>query len=64
MKMYSVWVADKSSRDYSIEKRIVETAGAALKFSQCSSEDDIIRYCGDAHAILLRQTRMEKRLGR
>jgi D-3-phosphoglycerate dehydrogenase len=58
MKMYSVWVAEKSYRDYSIEKRIVETAGATLKFAQCRSEDDIIRYCGDAHAILLRQTRM------
>jgi len=59
--MYSVWVAEKSCRDYSIEKRIVETAGATLKFAKCRSEDDIIRYCGYAHAILLRQTRMEKR---
>jgi D-3-phosphoglycerate dehydrogenase len=61
MKMYNVWVAEKSYRDYSIEKHIVETAGATLKFACCSSEDDIISSCGDAHAILLRQTRMGER---
>ncbi len=61
MEMYNVWVVEKSYRDYSIEKQIVETSGATLKFAHCRSEDDIIRSCGDAHAILLRQTRMGDR---
>ncbi len=61
MKMYNVWVAEKSYHDYSIEKQIVESSGATLKFAHCRSEEDIIRTCCDAHAILLRQTPLGER---
>jgi len=61
MKMYNVWVAEKSYHDYSIEKQIVESSGATLKFAHCRSEEDIIHTCCDAHAILLRQTPLGER---
>jgi D-3-phosphoglycerate dehydrogenase len=59
--MYNVWVAEKSYHDYSIKKQIVESSGAILKFAHCRSEEDIIRTCSDAHAILLRQTPLGER---
>jgi D-3-phosphoglycerate dehydrogenase len=53
--MFTVWVAEKSYPDYSIERSIVEAAGGTLRFARCRTEDDILRRCAGAHALLLRQ---------
>jgi D-3-phosphoglycerate dehydrogenase len=56
MANFNVYVVEQSYRDYSIEREIVSSAGGSLFLAQCKSEDDIIRQCKNAHALLLRQT--------
>jgi D-3-phosphoglycerate dehydrogenase len=56
LSMFNIYVAEKSYRNYSEEKSIVEAGGGRLLFAHCSSEQDIIDQCTDAHALLLRQT--------
>jgi D-3-phosphoglycerate dehydrogenase len=60
MSKFLVYVAEKSYRDYSMERHIVEGAGGELRFAQCCSERDIVEQCADAHALLLRQTPVGK----
>jgi len=55
-KVFNIYVVEKSYMDYSHEKRIVESGGGRLCFAQCTTENDIIEQCPDAHALLLRQT--------
>jgi len=54
--MFNVYVVEKSYADYSHEKQIVENGGGRLCFAHCETENDIIKQCPDAHALLLRQT--------
>jgi D-3-phosphoglycerate dehydrogenase len=64
MAKFRVYVAEKSYGDYSIERKIVEDAGGSLLFARCRTESDVPLQCGDAHALLLRQTPVgEKALG-
>ena len=56
MPKFIAYVAEKSYRDYSMERCIVEDAGGELRFAQCSTERDVVEQCSDAHALLLRQT--------
>ena len=56
MEQFRVYVAEKSYADYDEEERIVEEAGGKLFFATCATEQDIVSQCGDANAILLRQT--------
>jgi D-3-phosphoglycerate dehydrogenase len=67
MQKLRVYVAEKSYRNYSAEKKIIDKADGRLLFARCRTEDDIISQCSDAHALLLRQTpigeKAFKRLG-
>ena len=56
MEKFRVFVVEKSYSDYSLEREIVERAGGTLLFCRCRSEEEIVRQCPDAHALLLRQT--------
>jgi len=64
MEQFRVFVAEKSYADYEEERSIVEKAGGTLLFANCRSEQDIIEQCSGAHAILLRQTPVGKRVFR
>lgn len=56
MSKFLVYVVEKSYRDYSLERHIVECGGGDLRFAHCCSEKDVVEQCTDAHALLLRQT--------
>jgi D-3-phosphoglycerate dehydrogenase len=56
MEKFNVYVVEKSYADYTLEQEIIEKAGGKILFAHCRSEEDIIQQCGDAHALLLRQT--------
>jgi len=56
MQKFRVYVAEKSYLDYSMERKVVDKAGGKLFFARCSTEDDILTKCKNAHALLLRQT--------
>ena len=56
MEKLKIYVVEKSYSDYSAEQEIIEKAGGELLFAHCKSERDIIEQCGDADALLLRQT--------
>jgi D-3-phosphoglycerate dehydrogenase len=56
MAAFKVYVVEKSYDDYSAEQRLVEEGGGTLAFARCTSEDDVIEQCADAHGLLLRQT--------
>jgi D-3-phosphoglycerate dehydrogenase len=61
MEAFKVYVVETSYDDYSFERRIVEEAGGMLVFARCTSEEDIIEQCADAHGLLLRQTPIGER---
>ncbi len=61
MEKFNVYVVEKSYVDYTLEQEIIEKAGGRILFAHCKSEDDIIHQCGDAHALLLRQTPIGER---
>lgn len=50
---YKVVVSDTRHADYSVERDVLETIGAQLMLADCVTEDDVIRECADADAILL-----------
>ena len=56
MEKLKIYVVEKSYSDYSAEQGIIEKAGGELLFAHCKRERDIIEQCGDADALLLRQT--------
>jgi D-3-phosphoglycerate dehydrogenase len=60
MSKFLVYVVEKSYRDYSLERHIVERAGGTLRFAHCCCEKDVVEQCADAHALLLRQTHVGK----
>lgn len=53
MSNYLVCVSDTRHASYDIERRILAETGAELRLCNCASEEDIVRECADADAILL-----------
>lgn len=53
MSKYLVCVSDTRHASYEIERNILAEIDAELKLCNCVTEDDIIRECADADAILL-----------
>lgn len=53
MSNYLVCVSDTRHASYEIERRILAEIGAELRLCDCASEEDIVRECADADAILL-----------
>jgi len=58
MKVYLVENVLENRRDSSIERDIIEGAGHELVVSYCPHEDDVIKNCSDADAILNIYTQM------
>lgn len=59
---YTVVVSDKRRNDYSNEAQVLKKCGAELIVLDCRSEEDMIRECADADAILLDMAPMSRRV--
>ena len=53
MADFKVYVTDGRHSSYDIERDMLAQIGAELQVCQCATEEDIIRECSDADAILL-----------
>lgn len=53
MKKYKVYVTDQRQPSYAIEQEILSKCDADLVLCNCKTDEDIIRECADADAILL-----------
>ena len=53
MADFKVYVTDGRHSSYDIERDMLAQIGAELQVCQCVTEEDIIRECSDADAILL-----------
>ena len=53
MGRFHVYVTDQRQPSFEIERRILEEIGADLTLCNCVTEDDIIRECTDADAVML-----------
>ena len=53
MKKYKVCVSDGRHPRFDIEQEAIEKMGWEFVMCQCRTEDDVIKYCGDADAIFL-----------
>lgn len=53
MSKYLVCVSDTRHASYDVEKEILREIDAEVKLCNCTTEEDIIRECGDADAVLL-----------
>ena len=53
MERYRVYVTDDRHKDYRIEEEMIRNAGGVLKVLHCETEEDMIRQCADADALLL-----------
>lgn len=53
MSKYLVCVSDTRHASYEIEKDILSRAGAELRLCNCATQEDMIRECVEADAILL-----------
>lgn len=53
MGEFHVYVTDQRQPSFEIERRILKEANADLTLCSCVTEDDIIRECADADAIML-----------
>ena len=53
MSKYLVCVSDMRHASYEVERVILNEIDAELRLCSCATEDDIIRECGDADAVLL-----------
>lgn len=53
MPRYKVYVTDTRHQDYEIERTMLAAADCELITCQCETEDDIIRECADADALLV-----------
>ena len=57
MGRFHVYVTDQRQPSFEIERRILEEIGADLTLCNCVTEDDIIRECTDADAVMLGDTK-------
>lgn len=53
MAQYKVYVTDGRHASYDIEREMLSEIGAELEVLQCATEDDLMRRCADADALLL-----------
>lgn len=53
MATYTVCVSDERHANYDIERKMIESAGGALKLCHCETAADIAAQCADADAVLL-----------
>jgi D-3-phosphoglycerate dehydrogenase len=62
MSSCKVCVTDCRHAGYEIERELLAAAGHELKLCGCVTEDDLIRECGDADALLLDMAPMTERV--
>jgi D-3-phosphoglycerate dehydrogenase len=62
MPNWKVCVTDCRHASYEIERELLAAAGCELKLCNCATEDDLIRECGDADALLLDMVPMTERV--
>ena len=53
MAKYTVCVSDERHASYDVEREILAGIDAELKLCSCTTDEDIVRQCADADAILL-----------
>lgn len=49
---FKVAITDSDYPSHEIEEKILSSVNAELVKFQCKTEDDVIRYCSDADALL------------
>ena len=64
MAQYKVYVTDGRHASYDIERVMLSEIGAELEVLQCATEDDLMRRCADADALLLDMAPMTAKASR
>jgi D-3-phosphoglycerate dehydrogenase len=62
MTTYSVIITDCDHPSVDIEQKIMNSISADMKLCQCKTEDDVIRECGDAEALINQYAPLTRRV--